>query len=122
MPGTLEEVRIFGYRYNVMAESDATFVGGVKEVTPIAHTGGSSPKRVRRTGSITGIILHVNEEENERLKVANDAGEIGTLSVQTGDGRTYRSQGYISHNGFTNQESAATVDLHSSSKDGFILF
>ena len=122
MAGTLESVKIFGVTYNLMAESDATFMGGVKEVTPIAHTGGSTPKRVRRTDSITGIILHVNSDENDRLKQANDAGEKGTLAVETDDGRVYRSQGYISHNGFTNQENAATVDLHSSSKDGFILF
>lgn len=122
MPGTLESVKIFGVTYNVMAEADATFMGGVNEVTPIAHTGGSSPKRVRRTDSITGIILHVNEDENDQLKQSNDSGEIGSLSIETSDGKIYRSQGFISHNGYTNQENAATVDLHSNSKDGFVLF
>jgi hypothetical protein len=90
MPGTLESVKIFGVTYNIMAESDATFMGGVNEVTPIAHTGGSSPKRVRRTDSITGIILHVNEDENDQLKQSNDSGEIGSLAAETNDGRRDR--------------------------------
>jgi hypothetical protein len=122
MPGTIESVNIFGNTYNVMAEADATFMGGTKEVTPIAHTGGSTPKRVRRTESVTGLILHVNEDENDQLKAANDSAEIGTLSIETADGRRYRAQGFISHNGWTNQENAATVDLHPVGIDGWTLF
>ena len=121
MPGTLDWVKIFGVSYNVMPEADATLLGGTFEVTPIAHTGGSTPKRVRRTDSVTGIILHVNEDENDQLRTSNDSGETGPLSFSK-DGRIYRSQGFISHNGYTNQENAATVDLHSNSKDGFVLF
>ena len=119
MAGTLEWVKIDGISYYVMAETDGTATGGPVEATPIAHTGGSTPKKVRRTDSKTGIILHVNDDENDRLRAI--VGVITNLSYAK-DGRVYRSRGFISHNGYTNQDNAATVDLHSTSPDGFVLF
>lgn len=119
MPGTLDWLKIAGASYNVMAESDANATGGPLDVTPIAHTGGSTPKKVRRTDSVPSVILHVNDDENERLRKI--VGNIVKLSYSK-DGRIYRSQGYISHNGYTSQDNAATVSMHSSSKDGFVLF
>lgn len=121
MPGSLDFIKIFGIEYNLAADADATFMGGGFEITAIAHTGGSTPKAVRRTDSITGIGLTLDEDEHDQLKGSNDSQEIGDLTIGV-NGRTYRATGYIAYDGKTNQDSLGTVALHPTNKNGFVLF
>lgn len=121
MAGTIDFCKFFGIEYNVAADSDATFMGGGFEVTPISHTGGSTPKAVRRTDSITGLGLTLDEDEHNQLKEANDSQKIGDLTVGV-NGRIYRATGYLSYSGKTNQDSLGTVELHPKNKNGFTLF
>lgn len=121
MPGSLEFLKIFGIEYNVSAESDATFMGGSFENTPISHTGGAAIKAVRRTDSITGIGLTLNEDEHNRLKEANDNREKGDLTIGV-NGRTWRATGSIAYDGKTNQDDSGTIALHPTNKNGFVLF
>ncbi len=121
MAGTVDFCKLFGVEYNVAAESDATFMGGGFENSPIAHTGGSTIKGVRRTDSITGLILTLDEDEHDRLKQANDSREKGDMTIGV-NGRTYRATGSIAYAGKTNQDDAGTIALHPTNKNGFVLF
>lgn len=125
MPGTLKSFTYNGLTYRVMGEADANIVGGVYENTPINHSGGSTPKKVRRNQAITGMILDVTAGEMEDLKAAND--EIvdfpgNPMSIEDVEGNVYQSSGFINVQGMTTQENAATVDVHPMVEEGWTLF
>lgn len=120
--GTLRQVIVAGIKLKVSADNDAKLPGGKYKNEPVPHSGGAEQKKVKVSGSITGINVIITALAHEQLQQINDRTDEYQLSLVDIQGNTWRTTGFIDYDGRQTADNKGSLDMHPTDEDGFVLF
>lgn len=111
--GTLNAVTLDGTTFKAAADVEAELKLMPFENADVPNSGGSVKQQTKVTPRIEGVVLVVDQLEDERLLALHGQEDI-SMSVEEADGTVHSTVGWINYEGKSTAQNRGTLTLFSS--------
>lgn len=109
--GSLSKVALDGISFNAAGDANVSWTVTVYENSMVATSGRSMQKKVKRVPEMSGVVLIIDHDENDKLRALAESLDEITLSVEFIDGTEAKSKGVFEYESYESEEGRASLKL-----------